>query len=208
MALTDDQIEQYSRQIILPELGGIGQRKLLEASCLLLGSGPALETAATYLAGAGVGTLHVSDGSSPTMAYAPLAGRNRDVHIACAPSRPAPSDYQVILAAHTPAGGLAAGCARLGEIAVGADTSGAHVTVVPRTGGCIECRAAPPEEADRDRRIDEAAAGALAALAALLWLAEIAPRPEPKRLTLAPGAPCWTESPLGPTAGCPRPCRP
>lgn len=208
MALTDDQIEQYSRQIILPELGGIGQQKLLGASCLLLGSGPAFETAATYLAGAGVGNLHVSDGPPPTAAYAPLADRNRDVRVVTAPSHPNPFDYQVILATRVPAGGFAAGCAQLGEIAVGGDPRGAHVRVVPRAAGCIECRAAPPAEGNSGRSIDEAAAGALAALAALLWLAEIAPGPEPKRLTLGPDAPCWTESPLGPTAGCPRPCRP
>lgn len=208
MALTDDQIDQYSRQIILPELGGIGQRKLLGASCLLLGSGPALETAATYLAGAGVGTLHVSDGPPAATAYAPLADRNRDVRVLSAPSRPIPCDYQVVLAARAPASGFAAGCARLGEISIGADPRGAHVTVVPRGAGCIDCRAAPPPEGDPGRPIDASTAGALAALAALLWLAEIAPGPEPRRLTLAPGAPCWTESPLGPSVACPRPCRP
>ena len=36
---TDEQIERYSRHIILPEVGGAGQQKMLKARVLLLGAG-------------------------------------------------------------------------------------------------------------------------------------------------------------------------
>src|SRR5205823_5334087 len=50
-------VELYSRQIILREVGGIGQRKLLAARCLVYGSGAAAEMALSYLVGAGIGAI-------------------------------------------------------------------------------------------------------------------------------------------------------
>ena len=40
MALTDEQIERYSRHIILKEVGAKGQKKLLNAKVLIIGAGP------------------------------------------------------------------------------------------------------------------------------------------------------------------------
>ncbi|TMC68149.1 MAG: thiamine biosynthesis protein ThiF, partial [Chloroflexi bacterium] len=36
---TPDQVSRYARHLILPEVGGVGQRKLLSSSVLLLGAG-------------------------------------------------------------------------------------------------------------------------------------------------------------------------
>jgi adenylyltransferase/sulfurtransferase len=58
---SDEQIERYSRHIILKEVGGIGQTKLLEAKVLLIGAGGLGSPAALYLAAAGVGTLGIID---------------------------------------------------------------------------------------------------------------------------------------------------
>ncbi len=58
---TEDQIKRYSRQIILPEVGGIGQRKLLNSKVLVLGAGGLGSAAIAYLAAAGIGTLGVID---------------------------------------------------------------------------------------------------------------------------------------------------
>jgi adenylyltransferase/sulfurtransferase len=58
---TEEQIKRYSRHIILPEVGGLGQTKLLEASVLLVGAGGLGSPAAFYLAAAGVGTLGIID---------------------------------------------------------------------------------------------------------------------------------------------------
>lgn len=57
--LSDEQIERYSRQIILPQVGGKGQEKLLGAKVLVHASGALHAAALHYLAAAGVGTLGV-----------------------------------------------------------------------------------------------------------------------------------------------------
>ncbi len=58
---TNEQIERYSRHIILPEVGGAGQAKLLAAKVFVLGAGGLGSPALLYLAAAGVGTLGVAD---------------------------------------------------------------------------------------------------------------------------------------------------
>src|ERR1700690_1085438 len=59
--LTDGQRERYSRHILLPEVGGGGEAKLLASKVLLLGAGGLGSPAALYLAAAGVGTLGIVD---------------------------------------------------------------------------------------------------------------------------------------------------
>jgi adenylyltransferase/sulfurtransferase len=61
MKLREDQIERYSRQIILPDVGGKGQEKLLKAKVLIIGAGGLGSPAALYLASAGVGKIGVVD---------------------------------------------------------------------------------------------------------------------------------------------------
>lgn len=58
---TNDQIYRYSRHIILPDVGGAGQKKLLNAKVLLVGAGGLGSPAAMYLAAAGIGTLGLVD---------------------------------------------------------------------------------------------------------------------------------------------------
>jgi hypothetical protein len=62
--LTDSQIERYSRQIILPRVGGVGQERLLAARIRILTEAPDLSPALNYLAGAGIGHIgvHCPDG--------------------------------------------------------------------------------------------------------------------------------------------------
>ena len=54
MAFTNDQLERYSRHIILKEVGAKGQKKLLNSSVLIIGAGGLGAPAALYLAAAGV----------------------------------------------------------------------------------------------------------------------------------------------------------
>lgn len=61
MKLREDQVERYSRQIILPDVGGKGQEKLLEAKVLIIGAGGLGSPAAMYLASAGIGTIGIVD---------------------------------------------------------------------------------------------------------------------------------------------------
>ncbi len=61
MNLTEAQIERYSRHIILSEVGGKGQEKLLGGKVLLVGAGGLGSPAGLYLAAAGIGTIGVID---------------------------------------------------------------------------------------------------------------------------------------------------
>ena len=58
---TVDQVQRYSRHIILPNIGGMGQRKLLDSSVLVIGAGGLGSPVAMYLAAAGIGKLGIVD---------------------------------------------------------------------------------------------------------------------------------------------------
>ncbi|MFO1026056.1 MAG: molybdopterin-synthase adenylyltransferase MoeB [Acetobacteraceae bacterium] len=58
---TEDEIQRYSRHILLPEVGGIGQAKLKTARVLVVGAGGLGSPLMLYLAAAGIGTIGVVD---------------------------------------------------------------------------------------------------------------------------------------------------
>jgi molybdopterin/thiamine biosynthesis adenylyltransferase/rhodanese-related sulfurtransferase len=60
--LTETQMERYSRQIILEEMGVEGQARLLQSKVLIIGAGGLGSPTALYLAAAGVGTIGIVDG--------------------------------------------------------------------------------------------------------------------------------------------------
>lgn len=61
MSFTNEQLERYSRHIILKEVGAKGQKKLLNAKVLIIGAGGLGAPVAMYLAAAGVGTIGIAD---------------------------------------------------------------------------------------------------------------------------------------------------
>ena len=67
MSLTPQQLERYARHIMLREIGGPGQQKLLKAQVALVGLGALGGPAAMYLAAAGVGALTLIDDDSVSL---------------------------------------------------------------------------------------------------------------------------------------------
>ncbi len=61
MALTSEELERYARHIVVPEVGGPGQAKLLKARVLVIGAGGLGAPLLLYLAAAGVGTIGICD---------------------------------------------------------------------------------------------------------------------------------------------------
>jgi molybdopterin/thiamine biosynthesis adenylyltransferase len=61
VGLTEEQIERYSRHIILEQVGGAGQEKLLASKVLIIGAGGLGSPAGLYLAASGVGIIGIVD---------------------------------------------------------------------------------------------------------------------------------------------------
>jgi len=59
--LTEPEINRYARHIVMAEIGGIGQAKLLESKVLVVGAGGLGSPLVLYLAAAGIGTIGVVD---------------------------------------------------------------------------------------------------------------------------------------------------
>ena len=78
MTLRDDQLERYARHIVLKEIGGEGQRRLLDAHVAVIGAGGIGSPVIQYLAAAGVGRLTVIDDDKsryPTFSGRPCSER-------------------------------------------------------------------------------------------------------------------------------------
>ena len=97
--LTENELERYSRHILLPQIGVAGQRKLLESSALVVGAGGLGSAALAYLAAAGVGRLGIVDGDRVE-----LSNLNRQVlHVSAAVGRPKAESARQAVEALNPA---------------------------------------------------------------------------------------------------------
>jgi adenylyltransferase/sulfurtransferase len=61
VSLSEAQLDRYARHIVLTEVGGLGQRKLLQAHVVVIGAGGIGSPAIQYLAAAGLGRLTIVD---------------------------------------------------------------------------------------------------------------------------------------------------
>jgi hypothetical protein len=197
--LTDSQIERYSRQIVLPEVGGRGQERLLAARAAIVGRGEAVLFCAAYLAAAGVGRLRLFGvaASAPLAAALSLLTRNTDCAIDFAPAEPA--DLVILVGEISPAsadtnGFLVWGC--------GSD-DGVLAARFPKGRGCIGCIAALASRKDTAVRSAQLL-GTLLALLGLRALLDIGPNDPPELLRFAGGSPSLTTAPFPSSPGCPR----
>ncbi len=177
MPLSDAQIERYSRQIILPEIGGAGQERLLAATVELHGAGPLAAMAARYLAGGGVGHLRLVDDAGDAAALcAELTALNPE----CIVTRgAAAASVAVTLALDLPLavldGLVRAGAPHLIAAGWAGDSGWLHSGNAGCAGCAARASAAPPTTAGLLAAPATGALAALAALAALRVLLDLAP---------------------------------
>ena len=67
MALSPEELERYARHIVVPEVGGPGQAKLINSKVLVVGAGGLGASALLYLAAAGVGTIGICDNDTVSL---------------------------------------------------------------------------------------------------------------------------------------------
>ena len=149
MALTDAQIDRYSRQIIVPHLGGRGQERILAARCVIGGEARDIEAPLAYLVGAGVGTIGVRLAGNQNrfdQTIAEMGQLNPDVSIRMADKSFADIDLVFVIVGSDEAlkvadeivsGARASVVARLdapGKIAVVPGTHGADASMLAKFG--------------------------------------------------------------------------
>jgi molybdopterin-synthase adenylyltransferase len=196
--LTDSQIERYSRQIVLPEVGSRGQERLLAASAEIGGGGSAAIFCAAHLAAAGVGKLHVEGiGAKGPLADA-LALHARNVDCVIGATSFAEADVTILLGKVDPMRSAASGTLVWG----GGAAEGIMAARFPRGRGCISCLAALESRAGA-REVYAQLLGALLATMTLRALLGIGANDRAELLRLAPVTFPLVSSPFPSRPGCP-----
>jgi molybdopterin-synthase adenylyltransferase len=219
--LTDEQIELYSRQIILREVGGTGQVALRASRVRVLGAGAAAEACTSYLVGAGIGALEV-DAAGPRHDAArvlPLPEPGRRTPDAAVTANPREHEASggtaspdVLIDLDLGASRAASSVVpRLGSILLRGDAHGGlHLVLLPGDAGCPACThaAGAPRAADPPPPIASASAGALAALTCCRWILGIGHDAQARALVLPAGSGLWTDGAPPVRIACPRGCPP
>src|SRR5512134_2157549 len=109
MDFSDQQIRRYARHILLNEIGGAGQAKLLASRVLVVGAGGLGSPLLLYLAAAGVGTIGIIDDDAVDLSNL----QRQIVHATAAVGRPKVESAQATLASVNPEVRVVAHQARL-----------------------------------------------------------------------------------------------
>lgn len=121
MSLSDAELERYARQIVLPQVGGVGQNRLKAARVMVIGAGGIGSAVIPALAGAGIGHVTIIDSDVVELANLhrqPLYGEgdlgdakaglaaafvrrvNKTVDAVAVPERIGPGNASALLAGH------------------------------------------------------------------------------------------------------------
>ena len=121
MTLSDEELARYARHIVLPQIGGVGQRRLKAARVAVVGAGGIGSAVIPALSGAGIGGLTIidddvveltnlhrqplfreSDAGQPKAELAARFARNLNRHIEARPARErvVPANAYHLLAGH------------------------------------------------------------------------------------------------------------
>jgi adenylyltransferase/sulfurtransferase len=191
MPLTNSQIDRYSRQIIVPKIGGVGQERLLASRLMIVGDVASVEPTLEYLVGAGVGTIFLRVPAGDTAAFAPviaaMRGLNPDVTIQVVFGTPDRVDLVLALASNSDAlENVRSFCAmrwnapmvfaRLDSARLG---SQAKVAVLPSRPPCPVCADGDLLAPFEQRGENAGFVAMVAAVEALKTLVQYAPAPEP-----------------------------
>jgi adenylyltransferase/sulfurtransferase len=201
MTLSDAQIDRYSRQIILPQIGAQGQQRLLQSAVAVVGDGALAEVVALYLAGAGVGRIALQ-GIDREALHAAIMDLNPDV--AASLSAGAFGEADLLMVCNATLAQLDHSAAARRPVIAGGDR---WLVVASNASVCAGCAAravsavdAPPSELDSPVY---GVIGSLMALAALKFLVGIAEPPRRAWQEFDPLRSALTEHRFERAADCP-----
>lgn len=186
MPLTNSQIDRYSRQIIVPKIGGVGQERLLASRLMIVGGVAGVEPALAYLVGAGVGTIFVRVPAGETAAFAPVIAAmrdlNPDVTIQVVSDTPDHVDFVLALASNSDALENVRGFCSMRwntPMVFARLDAQAKVAVLPSRPPCPVCADGDLLAPFEKRGENAGFVAMVAAVEALKTLVQYAPAPEP-----------------------------
>jgi adenylyltransferase/sulfurtransferase len=149
MDLTDAQIDRFSRQIVLPQIGGTGQKRLLASSVAIAGDSALTETVALYLAGAGIGRIALF-GATAAALRGELLALHPDAQVSAAHGSLAECEADLLVACDLPLAALDAATANGRPVIAGgaaSDRGWLVIAVTPEICGSCAARAAGGRDA-------------------------------------------------------------
>lgn len=198
MILNEHQIERYSRQIIVPRVGGRAQERLLNAEVAIVAEVRDAEMAVAYLAGAGVGQIRVHPVDEPA-SYQQMVERVRDLNpevVAAVEnggrssdaSAPTVPDLVLALIGSAHAAEVAESLCRMHSdkaSVVARLDSLARVAVLPAPPPCALCADADLWNTPEERGTNDGVAAMLAVVEAFKLLAGFDEHPKPRLFEFA-----------------------
>jgi molybdopterin/thiamine biosynthesis adenylyltransferase len=178
MPLSDAQIARYSRQIIVPRMGGRAQERLLGSRALLIAAYDDVAEPLAYLVGAGVGEIDLCvPGCDSDLK--PLCDRMRDLNsdstVTYGTSAQVPDVALIIAGSAAVVEFSAAESSRIGAVVIARLDTPEKIAILPSPPPCIACAGVGLLARFGARSVNAGFVGMLAAAEALKLLAGYEP---------------------------------